>query len=104
MILIKPFHVDDKTILIYTQEKEYAIGIEKHGLFHGSTFYGMPFNSKSHFEKLVKNKKPLLEMAQELIEKIENIDNIETILDLSVFEIIPIPDSKKLINTKRTIF
>ncbi len=94
----KAFHVDDKTILIYTQEKEYAIRIEKHGLFHGSTFYVVPFNSKSHFEKLVKNKEPLLEMAQELIREIKDIENIETILDLSVFEIIPVPDSKKLIN------
>ncbi len=97
----KTFHVDDKTILIYTQEKEYAIGIEKHGLFHGSTFYVMPFNSKSHFEKLVNNKEPLLEMAQELIEEIKNIDNIETIVDLSVFDIIPKPEVKKLINEKK---
>ncbi len=97
----KTFHIDDKCILIYTQEKEYAIQNVKHGLFHKSTFYGMPFNSKSHFEKVLKNKEPLLEMAQELIEEIKNIDNIETILDLSVFDIIPKPEVKRLINEKK---
>ena len=94
----KAFHIDDKTILIYTQEKEYAIQNVRHGLYHKSTFYGSAFNSKYYFDKSLLSKPILLKIAQELIEEIKDIENIETILDLSVFDIIPKPDSKKLIN------
>ena len=96
----KSFHIDDKSILVCLQLNTYALQNIKHGLYHGSTFYGAAFNSKNCFDYSSLNKPILLKMVHELIAEIKDIENIETVLDLRVLGIIPKPDSKKLVNTK----
>ena len=97
----KAFHINDKTICVYPEGKEYGLQDWRHGLYHKSTVDGMAFNSKSYFDGTLKYKNALLEMAQKLIEEIKGIENIETILDLSAFDIIPKPEVKRLINKKK---
>lgn len=98
----KSFHIDDKSMIIDTIKKEYALQNVKHGLYHHSTFYGKAYNSEeaATFKKMLLNKDSLLEMAQDLIEDIKGIKNIETIIDLKVFEIIPVPGAKELLREK----
>ena len=92
----KKYHVDDKIILIDTLNKTFAIQNKKHGLYHGSTFYNKWINNSSNFKPWEEYKDDLLILANELIKEIITFENIESIIDLSVLDIISKSNIKTL--------
>ena len=93
----KKFHVDDKMVYIDTLDKYFAIQNQKHGLYHGSTFYLKWYNSKPYpFRPWEKYKDDLFALANELIEEIKMFENVETLVNLDELGIIPKPNIQYL--------